>query len=251
MSKAYLGETLDIHTGGPDNKFPHHECEIAQSEGCSGKRYVRYWVHCGWLEIGGRKMSKSKGKLYTVPELLELGYSGRDLRMLMLKQHYRAPLPFDLELLDEAKKLRAKLNNFVNYEMPRRPAGEDNADISLAIDGARDRIRAALEDDLNTSVVFATVYEFMTTVNRLQPNAADATRVIEFMREVDRVFGIIDPMESEADLDSEIEALIVERNQARADRNYQRSDEIRDQLLDRGIVLVDTPQGTEWRKSED
>ena len=251
MSKAYLGETLDIHTGGPDNKFPHHECEIAQSEGCSGETYVRYWVHCGWLEIGGRKMSKSKGKLYTVPELLEMGYSGRDLRMLMLKQHYRAPLPFDLELLDESKKLRAKLNNFVNFEMSRRADGEDKADILSAIDAARDRIKAALQDDLNTSVVFATIYEFMTTVNRLQPNAADAQRVVEFMREVDQVFGVIDPVEDEVDLDMEIQALIVERNQARADRNYQRSDEIRDQLLERGIVLVDTPQGTEWRKSED
>ena len=96
MSRTYLGDTLDIHTGGPDNKFPHHECEIAQSEGCNDKTYVNYWVHCGWLEIGGRKMSKSKGKLYTVPEMLEMGYDGRDLRMLMLKQHYRAPLPFDL-----------------------------------------------------------------------------------------------------------------------------------------------------------
>ena len=83
-------DTLDIHTGGPDNKFPHHECEIAQSEGCNDKTYVKYWVHCGWLEIGGRKMSKSKGKLYTVPEILEMGYDGRDLQMLMLKQHYQA-----------------------------------------------------------------------------------------------------------------------------------------------------------------
>lgn len=168
----------------------------------------------------------------------------------MLKQHYRAPLPFDLELLDEAKKIRAKLNNFVNFEMTRRPAGHDNAEILEAIDATRDRFKSALQDDLNTSVAFATIYEFMTTINRLQPSAADAQRVIDFMRELDRVFGVIDPIENDAALDNEIQELIVERNQARADKNYQRSDEIRDLLLARGIVLVDTPQGTEWRKSD-
>ena len=127
MARKYLGDTFDIHTGGPDNKFPHHECEIAQSEGCTGKTYVRHWVHCGWLEIGGRKMSKSKGKLYTIPELFDMGYTGRDLRLFMLKQHYRAPLPFDLEMLDEAKKLRMKLNNFVSNEMGDDPRAETPA----------------------------------------------------------------------------------------------------------------------------
>lgn len=251
MSRAYLGETLDIHTGGPDNKFPHHECEIAQSEGCSDKQYVKYWVHCGWLEIGGRKMSKSKGKLYIVPELLEMGYTGRDLRMLMLKQHYRAPLPFDLELLDEAKKLRAKLNNFVNFEMPRRMDGDASSDLPSIIEDARVRFKSALEDDLNTSVAFATIYEFMTTVNRLQPSKADGQLVIEFMRELDQVFGVIDEAEVVDDLDGEIQKLLDERNQARADRNFQRSDEIRDQLLERGIMLIDTPNGTEWRRTDD
>ncbi|MGB0646401.1 MAG: cysteine--tRNA ligase [Bradymonadia bacterium] len=251
MSRAYLGDTLDIHTGGPDNKFPHHECEIAQSEGCNDKQYVKYWVHCGWLEIGGRKMSKSKGRLYTVPELLEMGYTGKDLRMLMLKQHYRAPLPFDLELLDEAKKLRAKLNNFVAFEMPRRPEGPSQPAVQKTISECRDKFKTALEDDLNTSVAFAVMYELMTTINRLEPAAEDAKLVLEFMAEVDRVFGVIDFQEQVMDLDSEIEGLIAERNQARADKNFQRSDEIRDLLLAKGIVLVDTPQGTEWRKSTD
>jgi cysteinyl-tRNA synthetase len=252
MSRAYLGNTLDIHTGGPDNKFPHHECEIAQSEGCNDAQYVKYWVHCGWLEIGGRKMSKSKGKLYTVPELLEMGYTGRDLRMLMLKQHYRAPLPFDLELLDEAKKLRVKLNNFVAFEMPRRPEGPDQKEIKQAIDSAREKFRVAIADDLNTSVAFAVLYEFMTTVNRLQPSQSDARSVLYFMTELDAVLGVLDTearADDATDLDTEIQGLIVERNAARSSKNFQRSDEIRDQLLERGIVLFDTPQGTDWRKS--
>ena len=120
MSRTYLGDTLDIHTGGPDNKFPHHECEIAQSEGCNDKTYVKYWVHCGWLEIGGRKMSKSKA----VMPCRFLRWAMMDLRMLMLKQH-SGPSPFDLELLDEAK-AALKLNNFVRFEMVRRPEGRLN-----------------------------------------------------------------------------------------------------------------------------
>ena len=248
MSRKYLGDTLDIHTGGPDNKFPHHECEIAQSEGCTGQTYVRYWVHCGWLEIGGRKMSKSKGKLYTVPELLELGYSGRDLRLLMLKQHYRAPLPFDLELVDEAKKLRGKLNNFVAHEMKRRPDGESDGSIQDAIDTAETKFRAALADDLNTSVAFAVIHEFMNTVNRLQPSKVDADRVVEFMQKLDSVFGVLDPIGGEVSLDEEIQGLIQQRRQARKDRDFALADQIRDDLLARGIELVDTPQGTEWRQ---
>ena len=247
MSRTYLGDTLDIHTGGPDNKFPHHECEIAQSEGCNDKTYVNYWVHCGWLEIGGRKMSKSKGKLYTVPEMLEMGYDGRDLRMLMLKQHYRAPLPFDLELLDEAKKLRAKLNNFVRFEMVRRPEGPTQSQVSDAVQDARSRFQNALADDLNTSVAFAVIHEFMTTINRLKPSAQDAAVVVEFMESLDAVFGVLDPVADDVDLDAEISNLIVERNEARQSRDFKRSDEIRDLLLARGIELIDTPSGTEWR----
>jgi cysteinyl-tRNA synthetase len=250
MSRKYLGDTLDIHTGGPDNKFPHHECEIAQSEGCTGETYVRFWVHCGWLEIGGRKMSKSKGKLYTIPELMELGYSGKDLRMLMLKQHYRAPLPFDLEMVDEAKKIRAKLNNFVLFEMARRPDGSENAAITAAIEKVETGFGEALADDLNTSMAFAALHEFMSTVNRLEPSATDAERVIAAMRRFDEVFGILDPVAADANLDDEIQGLIVERNQARADRNWGRADEIRDTLLGRGVQLVDTPQGTTWKPTD-
>jgi cysteinyl-tRNA synthetase len=102
-----LGDTIDVHTGGPDNKFPHHECEIAQSEAVTGQPFVRHWLHCGYLEIDGAKMAKRAGKLYLIPELVEMGYTGADIRMLLLKQHYRSPLPFKLEMLDESKAPRA------------------------------------------------------------------------------------------------------------------------------------------------
>ncbi|MGH7336665.1 MAG: cysteine--tRNA ligase, partial [Myxococcota bacterium] len=178
MSRKYLGDTLDIHTGGPDNKFPHHECEIAQSESVTGVPFVRHWVHCGWLEIGGEKMSKRAGTLYTVPELIEKGYSGADLRLYLLRTHYRSPLPFDLALIDEAAKTRAKLDHFVHYEMAQRPERADEPAVAQAIDAARRDFAAALEDDLNTSVALAVVHTFLTAMNRAEPGRADAARAV-------------------------------------------------------------------------
>ncbi len=249
MAKKHLGETIDIHTGGPDNKFPHHECEIAQSETVNGKPFVRFWLHCGWLEIGGQKMAKRAGKAYTIPELAELGYDGRDVRFLMLKQHYRAPLPFTLDLLDEAKRVRAGFNNFVNFEMAERPAGPDVPAVAEAIESTRARVKAALEDDLNTSAVFAALHEFMTAINRIKPGADDAARAVAFMRDVDDVFDILDDAPTAEVLDSDIDALIKARDAARANKDFASSDRIRDELKALGIELIDTPQGTRWRRS--
>jgi len=249
MAKKHLGETIDIHTGGPDNKFPHHECEIAQSETVNGKPFVRFWLHCGWLEIGGQKMAKRAGKAYTIPELAEMGYDGRDVRFLMLKQHYRAPLPFTLDLLDEAKRVRAGFNNFVNFEMAERPDGPDDPAVAEAIESMRARVKAALEDDLNTSAVFAALHEFMTAINRIRPGAADAERAVAFLRDVDDVFDILDDAPTAEALDSDIDALIKARDDARANKDFASSDRIRDELKALGIELIDTPQGTRWRRS--
>jgi len=201
MSRKYLGDTFDIHTGGPDNIFPHHECEIAQSESVTGETFVRYWVHVGWLTIGGDKMAKRAGKLYTVPELVEMGYEGPDIRLYMLKQHYRKPLPFDLELLDEAKRIRKRINNFVFYEMANRPEDFEKDAVKAEIEEARERFQAALSDDLNTSGALAVIHGFMTAVNKLEPSNADAALVVEFVREWDGVFAILDD-EPEDDLDT-------------------------------------------------
>jgi cysteinyl-tRNA synthetase len=247
MSRKLLGDTLDIHTGGPDNKFPHHECEIAQSESVTGQPFVRYWMHCGWLEIGGQKMAKRAGKAYTIPELEELGYDGRDLRYLMIKQHYRAPIPFTLDLLDEAKRSRETFNNFVHFEMKDRAEEPDHPEIAAAVESARTAFDAALADDLNTSAAFAALHDLMTTTNRLKPGKADAARVVSFFEEVNEVLDILDDEDS-GDLDAEIETLIRQRDEARANRDFATSDRIRDELLQRGIELIDTPTGTRWKR---
>jgi cysteinyl-tRNA synthetase len=247
MSRKYLGDTLDVHTGGPDNKFPHHECEIAQSECVTGKPFVRYWLHCGRLEIGGRKMSKREGRLYTVPDLLERGFEGADIRLFLLRHHYRAPLPFDEDGLADARKTRQKLDNFVHYEMATRPEGPSRPEVAAAIEKAREGFRNALEDDLNMSAALAAVHEFMTATNRIGPSRDDAARVVAFMREIDQVLGVLDEVPQASAADAEIDALVAERDEARRSRNFARADEIRDELAERGIELLDGPEGTTWR----
>ncbi|MGH7163551.1 MAG: cysteine--tRNA ligase, partial [Planctomycetota bacterium] len=174
MSMKYLGETFDIHTGGPDNRFPHHECEIAQSESATGKPFVRTWMHCGFLEVGGKKMSKREGKLYTIPELLALGYSGQDVRYALVQAHYRTPLAFHLEVLDSAKAARERLNNFLHHELPARPDGRPVAEAARAIEEARRAFRAAIEDDLNTSAALAALHDLASAINRLGASRPDA-----------------------------------------------------------------------------
>ncbi len=248
MSRKYLGDTLDVHTGGPDNVFPHHECEIAQSECVTGHPFVRRWIHCGRLEIGGEKMSKSKGTLFTVPDLLERGFDGADVRLFLLRHHYRAPLPFEESSLADAARTRAKLNGFVHYEMTERPEGTSEPGVAARIERARAEFRSALEDDLNTSAALASVHEFMTAVNRLQPCRSDASSVVAFMHEVDAVLGVLDEAPAAADDDAAIDALVAERDAARRARDFARADTIRDELAGRGIELLDGAAQTRWRR---
>jgi len=214
----------------------------------TGKRFVRHWIHCGWLEIGGEKMSKRAGALFTIPELIEKGYTGADLRLYLLRTHYRSPLPFDLSLLDEAAKTRAKLDHFVHYEMAERGDGPDQPAVAQAIDTARRDFAAALEDDLNTSVALAAIHTFMTAVNRAEPHRADAARAIAAMREFDAIFGVLSDAPASGADDAEIDALVAERDAARAAKSWGRADQIRDELATRGIELLDSAAGTRWRR---
>jgi cysteinyl-tRNA synthetase len=248
MARKYLGDRLDVHSGGPDNKFPHHECEIAQSESVTGEPFARFWVHCGRLEVGGRKMSKREGTLYTIPDLAERGFGGPDVRLFLLRHHYRAPIPFDLALLDEAKKTRAKLNHFVHFEMAERPGGDVRAAFEDRVERARRDFREALESDLNTSAALAAVHELMTAANRFEPSAAEAALAVAFLREADAIFDVLDEAPARGEDDAEIDALVAERDAARAARDFARADALRDQLAERGIELLDGPEGTRWRR---
>jgi cysteinyl-tRNA synthetase len=210
--------------------------------------FVRHWIHCGWLEIGGEKMSKRAGTLYTIPELLEKGYTGADLRVYLLRTHYRSPLPFDLPLIDEAAKTRAKLDHFVHYEMAERAEGVDKPEVAQAIETARRDFAAALEDDLNTSVALAAIHTFMTAVNRAEPSCADAARAITAMREFDAIFGVLSDAPARGSDDAEIDALVAERDAARASKNWARADQLRNDLAARGIELLDSASGTRWRR---
>ena len=248
MARRYLGDTLDVHTGGPDNKFPHHECEIAQSESVTGRQLSRFWIHCGRLELAGRKMSKREGTLFTVPDLLERGYAGRDVRLYLIKHHYRAPLPFELSLLDEAARTRERLENFVSFEMARRPEGPADPEVAALAERATRDFHAALEDDLNTSAALAVLHEFVTAINRIGPSRQDAARAVAVLRDADRVLGVLDHAPATGADDAEISKLVAERDAARKSRDFARADALRDALVARGIELLDTADGTHWRR---
>lgn len=284
MSMKYLGETFDIHCGGVDNIFPHHENEIAQSESATGKLFARHWLHSEHLIVDGEKMSKSLGNFYTLKELVAhpaKPAEPRALRYMLLSVHYRKKLNFTLGGLDDAAaalrrvdQMRFALAHATERVAPRQDSGEGEA---KAIGGEVDRLRAgfaaALADDLNVSKALASVFDFVRAVNRALEGRGlargDKTRVLEALAKVDTVLGVLDPSEWAQSVtaatissaaaphpptvtagrsDSEIEDLVEERNRARAAKDFARSDEIRDQLTEQGIVLEDTPQGTRWKR---
>jgi cysteinyl-tRNA synthetase len=250
MSTKYLGNHFDIHTGGVDNMFPHHENEIAQSEAANDEKFVNYWLHAAHLIVEGRKMAKSFGNWFTVRDLLAKGYPTVAIRYLLLSTHYRASLNLTFDGLEGAKSAIQRLRDF--YENV-RTAGKDGAasgKVNEYVNRAKSQFVEGLDDDLNISPALAAIFDFVRDVNRLIANDGickeDAQKVIAAMDGFDAVLAIL--KKEEVSLDSEVEALIKERNDSRKARNFKRSDEIRDLLLKMGIVLEDSPQGTVWKK---
>ena len=250
MARKHLGDRIDIHTGGEDNVFPHHECEIAQSEAFTGEPFSTYWMHSKFLQVDGGKMSKSLGNVYNLDDIVEHGFEVRALRYTLLRGHYRQPLNFTWAVMTDSAKALEKLDDLVQ-RLRRAVEGQSAADDPEAgrelLSGARAEFVEAMNDDLNTPRALAALHPMRDHVLAARFGSSVAREVLEFLLEVQGVLGF-PSLEQESDLDSEIDALIQERIEARASRDFARSDEIRDQLLAQGILLEDTAEGTLWRR---
>ena len=256
MSKKYLGEQIDIHAGGEDLIFPHHENEIAQSEAANGKPFAKYWMHNGFLNIDNRKMSKSLGNFFTVREISEK-YDLQVLRFFMLSAHYRSPLNFSAELMEAAGNgLERIVTSSGNLKFLMENAGtdrmtEEETELFAQTDRFKENFEKAMEDDFNTADAIAAIFDFVKFIN----TNTDGNSSKEYLEKLhDRlatladVLGIIVDRDEEM-LDEEIEALIEERQTARKNRDFARADQIREELLAKGIVLEDTREGVKWRRA--
>ena len=255
MSKKYLGDEIDIHAGGEDLVFPHHENEIAQSEAANGKQFAKYWMHNAFLNIDNRKMSKSLGNFFTVRDISEK-YDLQVLRFFMLSAHYRSPLNFSAELMDAARngldRICTCVDNlqFVAKNAVSQPLTETEQELCKEADSYVAKFEEAMEDDFNTADAISAIFELVKFAN----TNASADRTVEFLNLLlekilllTEICGLI--VKKEADiLDDEIEALIAGRQTARKEKNFARADEIRDELLEKGIVLEDTREGVKWKR---
>jgi cysteinyl-tRNA synthetase len=250
MSMHYLGDSFDLHTGGMDNIFPHHEDEIAQSEAATGKPWVKYWMHCAHLIVDGKKMSKSAGNFFTLRDILNKGWSGRDIRYVLLTTHYRQTLNFSFDSLEAAHAALQRVDEFTARLKDR--AGQAAASAELP-DWAREAVgkfTAALDDDLNISGGMAAVFDMIHAGNRAMDrdelSAGEARRTLDEMARLDRVLGFLTAAEDE--IPAEVTALVEARKQARAEKNWAASDRIRDELAALGWTVKDTPEGPKLRK---
>ena len=252
MSKKHLGETIDIHAGGQDLQFPHHENEIAQSECCNGVPFAHYWMHNGYITIDNVKMSKSLNNFFTVRDILE-HYNGEVMRFFLLSGHYRSPINFCDTLMEQAKNGLARMENCkenLNYLMGVGNDGGMTEAEEAAFAGYekyREAFVTAMDDDLNTADAISAVFELVTAINTAIKDGASkafAKASMETLMEFADVLGLLQA-EMDIPVDPEIQALVDERQEARKAKNFARADEIRDILKEKGITLKDTPQGVQ------
>ena len=252
MAKKHLGETIDIHGGGQDLTFPHHENEIAQSEACNGVPFAHYWMHNGYINVDGKKMSKSLGNFFTVRDIREQ-YSGDVIRFFLLSGHYRSPINFSDTLMEQSKQGYERIATAIEtleflMKNGSDEAMENEAEMLAALDKHRDRFIEVMDDDLNTADGIAAVFELVSDINLAVKDGASksyAKGALAKVKELTDVLGIFGGDDEEEGLGDDIQALIDERQAARKEKNWARADEIRDQLAAMGITLKDTPQGVQ------
>ena len=249
MSQKYIGDTLDIHCGGQDLIFPHHENEIAQSECACGKPFANYWMHNGYINVDNRKMSKSLGNFFTVREVAEK-YGYEPIRYLMISSHYRSPINYSVDILEQSQNALDRLytcrENLV-FRLESAQSGEQTANF----DKFKEEFITAMEDDLNTADAIAAIFNLAKEINIMlggTPSKEDCTAALNMFDELCGVLGLVYNIDKASDLDAEVEELIAQRTAARKERDFAKADQIRDQLKEMGIVLEDTPQGVKWSR---
>ncbi len=256
MSKKYLGDQIDIHAGGEDLIFPHHENEIAQSEAANGKNFTRYWLHNGFLNIDNKKMSKSEGNFFTVREV-GAEYPYEVLRFFMLNVHYRSPINFSRELMESAKNALERIKNavsnlsYLSENAPERELTSEEKVFLASIVALKDKFEAAMDDDFNTADAIAAIFEMVKAANS-NLSEESAKQLLEetknYIVTLADVLGVDVDVKEEL-LDADIDQLIKDRQDARKNRDFKKADEIRDLLLDKGIILEDTREGVRWKRA--
>ncbi len=254
MSTKYLGQTIDIHAGGQDLIFPHHENEIAQSEGATGKPFARYWLHNGFINIENQKMSKSLGNFFTIRDISR-EYDLETIRFFMLSAHYRNPVNFSREMFEQARSGLLRLYN-AKRDLEHIIRNADRTQMDLAekektkqLEGYRNRFEEAMEDDLNTADALAVIFELVRDINTCikgETSAAFAQQALGFIMKFVGVLGLL--VKQEEKLDQDIERLVADREKARGQKDWPLADKIRDELRERGIIIEDTPQGVKWKR---
>ncbi len=253
MAIKYLGETLDLHAGGVDLIFPHHENEIAQSESLTGRPFARFWLHSEFLLVEGQKMSKSLGNFFTLRQVIERGYAPETVRYLLASVPYRKQLNFTFDGLRSAATAIDRLRNFkLRLETEKFEPGVNEAMAARAAEAA-ERFRLAMDDDLNTAEALAAVFEFVRDANTAMDagefRAGNVAGALEFLESFNQVFDVLAPtVQSGVMADSEVESMIAERAAAKKRRDFARADQIRQQLLEQGIILEDTKGGVRWKR---
>lgn len=253
MVKKYLGDTIDIHAGGQDLAFPHHENEIAQSEALSGKTFANYWMHNGYINIDNEKMSKSLGNFITVHDILQI-HDPQVLRFFMLSVHYRNPINYSEDVLENTRagleRIRTSYDNLLHRKVTSTDLTDTNEEWLNKINDLHNQFITSMDDDFNTANGISVLFELSQQANYyLLEKTTSASVINAFIKEFEELFGVLGLSLVQEDLlDEEIEALIEKRNQARKERNFQLADQIRDQLKAMNIILEDTPQGIRWKR---
>lgn len=253
MSYALLGESIDIHCGGVDNMFPHHENEIAQSESYTCKHFVRYWLHSEHLLVDGKKMSKSKGNFYTLRDLLKMGYTGEEVRYLLLQTHYRTQLNFTFQGLDSARHTLNRIKEFV-FRLDTVHGEKDHHLVEPLLVEALQEFRQNLADDLNISPALAAIFDLIPKINSLidenKLSRKEAHDVLAFLKKADIVLGVLPLEQKKVQISHELEELLEKRQQARANKQWAQADHFRDAILAQGYLIEDTASGARLKKKD-